>query len=79
VTGVLHAYVEDAAREAGCSLAALLGERRSPRLAQARQRAMARAYYDTGFSAEQIARAFNRERSTVSYAVRKFRPEGARG
>jgi chromosomal replication initiation ATPase DnaA len=79
MTGVLHALVEDAAREAGCSTAVFLGEGRARHVAHARQRAMARAYYDTGFSAEQIARVFNRERSTVSYAVRKFRPEEARG
>jgi chromosomal replication initiation ATPase DnaA len=67
VTGYLAALVEDAAREAGCTVAQMLGDH-TRRYAKARQRAM-RDAFDACFSAEQIGRAFNRHHSTVLYAA----------
>jgi chromosomal replication initiation ATPase DnaA len=66
MTGYLHALVEDAAREAGCTVAVILGSQR--RFAAYRQRAM-RDAYEAGYSSFQIARVFNRDHSTVLYAA----------
>jgi hypothetical protein len=68
VTGYLHALVEDAAREAGCTVAQMLGPQH--RFAPYRHQAMKRAH-DDGYSLPQIGRAFNRDHTTVVYAVRK--------
>jgi chromosomal replication initiation ATPase DnaA len=68
VTGYLHALVEDAAREAGCTVAQILGYQR--KFAPYRHRAMMSAATE-GYSLPQIGRAFNRDHSTVFYAVRK--------
>jgi chromosomal replication initiation ATPase DnaA len=68
MTGILHALVEDAAREAGCSIACILGPARNRRIAWPRQKAMKRAM-DEGFSSTQVARAFNRDHTTVLYAA----------
>jgi chromosomal replication initiation ATPase DnaA len=70
MTGYLHALVEDAAREAGCSVAVILGHQRRIEAVRARWRAMRRAY-DAGYSLPQIGRVFNRDHSTVLHAVRK--------
>jgi chromosomal replication initiator protein len=71
MTGFLHALVEDAAREAGVSIAAILGPSSRQDLARPRMRAMARAHVDYGFSLPQIGRVFNRHHTTVLHAVRK--------
>ena len=68
--GRLHALVEDAAREAGCTVAQILGHQR--RFASARHRAMAKAHSE-GFSMPQIGMVFNRDHTTVCYAVHKQR------
>jgi chromosomal replication initiation ATPase DnaA len=68
MTGYLAALVEDAAREAGCTVAQILGPQH--RFAPYRHRAM-RAAAAEGYSLPQIGRAFNRDHSTVFYAVRK--------
>jgi chromosomal replication initiation ATPase DnaA len=70
VTGILHALVEDAAREAGCTLAQMLGHCRRQPIARCRQRAMKRAY-EEGFTFEQVGRVFNRHHSTVVHAANK--------
>ena len=68
MSGLLHALVEDAAREAGVTVAQMLGPQRNRSIAWARQRAMAKAFR-AGFSAPQIGRAFNRDHTTVLYAA----------
>jgi chromosomal replication initiation ATPase DnaA len=71
VTGYLHALVEDAAREAGCTVAQMLGYQRNQGAKFARWRAMRRAHED-GYSLPQIGRAFNRDHTTVIYGLRKI-------
>jgi chromosomal replication initiator protein len=72
MTGFLHALVEDAAREAGVSIAAILGPSKRREIAWPRMRSMARAHVDYGFSLPQIGLVFNRDHTTVLHAVRKF-------
>jgi chromosomal replication initiation ATPase DnaA len=72
MTGILHALVEYAAREAGCSVAQILGYNRRHPIAYYRQIAM-RLAYEEGFTAEQIGRVFNRHHTTVLYATAKMR------
>lgn len=69
MTGLLHALVEDAAREAGVTVAQILGPQRA--LAPFRWRAMKRAH-EAGFSLPQIGRAFNRDHTTVLHGLRKL-------
>jgi chromosomal replication initiation ATPase DnaA len=68
MTGYLHALVEDAAREAGCTVAQILGHQRTRRIAWARQIAMRKAI-EEGFSSPEVGRAFNRDYTTVLYAA----------
>ena len=68
MSGFLHALVEDAARDAGCTIAQILGHSRNPRFVEPRQRAMRRAY-EEGFTSTQIGRVFNRDHTTVLYAA----------
>ncbi len=68
MTGILHALVEDAAREAGCTVAQMLGPTRVRSIAWARQKAMRRAF-EEGFSAPQIGWVFRRDHTTVLYAA----------
>lgn len=68
MSGLLHALVEDAAREAGATTAQILGDSRMRRFVAARHHAMARAF-DEGFSPTLIGQVFNRDRTTVLYAV----------
>lgn len=72
MTGYLAALVEDAAREAGCTVAQMLGPQRA--LHPYRWRAMKRAH-EEGYSLPQIGRAFNRDHTTVLHAVRKVRAQ----
>jgi uncharacterized protein YdaU (DUF1376 family) len=73
VTGLLHAFVEDAAREAGCTVAQMVGPIRERPIVAARHEAMARAYA-SGFSTVQIGTVFARDHSTVIHAIRRNRP-----
>jgi hypothetical protein len=68
VTGYLHALVEDAAREAGCTVAQMLGYQRTRPLVAARWRAIRTAYAE-GYTSGQIARVLNRDPSTVVHAL----------
>jgi chromosomal replication initiation ATPase DnaA len=68
MTGLLHALVEDAAREAGCTVAQMLGRQQAAFIAHARQRAMRRAW-EEGYSAPEIGAAFRRDHTTVLYAA----------
>lgn len=70
MSGLLHALVEDAAREAGCTVAQILGPQRSRTITEARWQAMLAAY-EGGFSLPQIGRVFNRDHTTVLHAVRR--------
>lgn len=71
--GFLHALVEDAAREAGCTVAQI----RAPlinkrRLCESRNAAVMAAV-EAGYSREQIARAFGKTKRSIVRAVRKER------
>ena len=69
MSGLLHALIEDAAREAGCSIAQIVGRTRRRPIVWARQKAMRRAY-EEGFSIVQIGLAFGgRDHTTVLYAA----------
>lgn len=70
--GYLHALLEDAARDAGVSIATILGPARSRDVAWPRMRAMARAHVDYGFSTSAIGRVFRRDRTSVLHAVRRY-------
>ena len=63
-------HIRDAALKAGCTPEIILGQRRDRRTAHARQDAMADAYATGRYSLPQIGRAFNRDHTTVLYAVR---------
>jgi hypothetical protein len=68
VTGYLHALVEDAAREAGCTVAQMLGAQKNRRVVAARWRVIRTAYGD-GFSSGEIGAALNMEPSSVRHAL----------
>lgn len=74
MTGLLHALVEDAAREAGCSVGRVLAHGGSRAVSRARHKAMYRAA-EHGFSREQTARVFNRTKRAVVMAVAKIRDQ----
>ena len=73
--GFLAALIEDAAREAGCTIQQMLGPCRRAPIVTARQKAMLRAY-EEGFSSTQIGWAFNRDHTTVLYAVGRLTGRG---
>lgn len=72
--GRLHALVEDAAREAGCTVAQMLGGQQRGGISAARHAAMARAH-EEGYSTRQIGAAFNKDHKAVVYALKKMRQQ----
>jgi DNA-binding LacI/PurR family transcriptional regulator len=75
VTGYLHALVEDAAREAGCTVAQMVAPQfgRRPSQVDAAKRAAIMAAVDAGYSREQIGRVFNRSKRNVVRVVKLMR------
>lgn len=68
--GLLAALVEDAARDAGCTVAQMLGPFQSPSERVASRRAAFLAAAANGYSREQTARAFKVTKRTVVRGVR---------
>jgi hypothetical protein len=76
VTGILHALVEDAAREAGCPVEQMLGRITPLTISHPKSEIRNKAYLravDAGFSREQIARTFKVDRRAVGEGIRKAR------
>jgi DNA-directed RNA polymerase specialized sigma24 family protein len=78
MSGILHALVEDAAREAGCQPEQMLGRINhiTINLPHPRAKLRIKAYLkakDAGFSYEQIARVFKVTKKTVVEATREAR------
>jgi DNA-binding LacI/PurR family transcriptional regulator len=76
MTGYLHALVEDAAREAGCTVAQMVSPQTGRRAVpvDAAKRAAILAAAEAGYSREQIARAFKRSKRNVVRAVTRGYP-----
>jgi chromosomal replication initiator protein len=72
----LHDFIAEAAAEAGVTVAHILGPQRPRRIAEPRQKAMARAYATGRYSLPQIGRAFDRDHTTVLHACRKAEARG---
>jgi chromosomal replication initiation ATPase DnaA len=70
MSGYLHALVEDAAREAECTVADMLSTSRRNHVVRARHTALILAF-DAGFSREQIGRVVKRSKRTVVRTGRK--------
>jgi len=60
----------------GIGIEEMLGERRHKHLVRARWEAINQAYYETGFSTTVLGRSFNRDHTTILYALGRVRRNG---
>ena len=65
--------IKEVADKHGVSVGDILSARRPRRIANARREAMYRACTETGLSCSGIGRAFNKDHSTVIYALAQYR------
>jgi hypothetical protein len=74
----LEQIARDVAARTGVPLALVRGRGRTARVVAARHEIWRRAHLEAGMTLEEIGRAFDRDHSTVSYAVTKLKRRAAR-